>query len=159
MVPSVLEALHDAGVSAWLVGGWGIDALVGEQTRQHRDLDIVFNARGDAEQSAVSALADIGFKFVKREAVPGSDPGCWLSTRLVMADDAGRLVDLHPVEFPLVVASGTEERKFSPQEAFVTGSVSGRPVLCLSAPLQLALHEGYEARDIDREDISRLLPR
>jgi lincosamide nucleotidyltransferase A/C/D/E len=159
VVPSVLEALRAGGVSAWLVGGWGIDALVGEQTRRHRDLDVVFNARSDAEQRAVSALADLGFKFVKREAVPGSDPGCWLSTRLVMADDAGRLVDLHPVEFPLVVASGTDERKFSPQEAFVTGSVSGRPVLCLSAALQLALHEGYEARDIDREDIARLLLR
>jgi hypothetical protein len=156
-VPAVFTALQLAGLSVWLVGGWGIDALLGEQTRRHRDLDVVLEAGRDAEQRAVKALEGLGFKFVKREAVPGSDPGCWLSTRLVLADDAGHLLDLHPVRFPLVVMSGGAERRFSPEDAFVTGSVGGRQVPCLSAPLQFALHEGYEARDIDREDVARLL--
>ena len=40
---AVIEAmtvLRAAGITAWIGGGWGIDALVGEQTRVHRDLDL-----------------------------------------------------------------------------------------------------------------------
>jgi glycosyltransferase involved in cell wall biosynthesis len=157
VVPSVIEALRHAGVTACVVGGWGVDALIGKQTRRHRDLDVVFKSDEDAERRALRALAGLDFKFVKREAVPGADPGCWLATRLVMADDAGRLLDLHPVEFPLIVASGGSERLFTPKDAFVTGIVAEQQVPCLSAQLQLALHEGYEARDYDREDVARLL--
>lgn len=40
-VQAVLAALDAAGVPTWLDGGWGIDALVGRQTRPHSDLDLV----------------------------------------------------------------------------------------------------------------------
>jgi lincosamide nucleotidyltransferase A/C/D/E len=40
-VLEVIDALEGAGVSVWIDGGWGIDALVGEQTRPHDDLDVV----------------------------------------------------------------------------------------------------------------------
>jgi hypothetical protein len=156
-VPAIIQALRRAGLPAWIVGGWGIDALMGKQTRRHRDVDVVIQGDESSEQRAVRALADLGFRFVKREAVPESDPGCWLSTRLVMADDAGRLVDLHPVEFPLVVADEESQRRFTPADAFVTGIVGDQTVPCLSAELQLALHEGYEATDYDRKDVARLL--
>src|SRR5436309_4366094 len=39
-VIEILDALAAAGVRAWLVGGWGIDALVGTQTRDHEDVDV-----------------------------------------------------------------------------------------------------------------------
>jgi len=32
--------LVDQGVGLWVDGGWGVDALLGEQTRPHKDLDI-----------------------------------------------------------------------------------------------------------------------
>jgi lincosamide nucleotidyltransferase A/C/D/E len=47
-VHAVLEALAAAGCPAWIGGGWGVDALVGYQTREHRDLDL----RRDASPSA-----------------------------------------------------------------------------------------------------------
>src|SRR5215218_3443423 len=37
-VLTVLEALDTVGCQYWLEGGWGVDALVGQQTRPHRDL-------------------------------------------------------------------------------------------------------------------------
>ena len=40
-VALVVTALAEAGVAAWLDGGWGVDALLGEQTREHDDLDLV----------------------------------------------------------------------------------------------------------------------
>ena len=37
----VLGVLRSNVVEAWVAGGWGVDALLGEQTREHRDLDIL----------------------------------------------------------------------------------------------------------------------
>ena len=34
-VVEVLEWLEAVGVRAWVDGGWGVDALVGEATRAH----------------------------------------------------------------------------------------------------------------------------
>ena len=62
LVPEVLGALDEAGVEAWLAGGWGVDALLGEQTRPHLDLDLVFDADRDGERRALEALAELGFR-------------------------------------------------------------------------------------------------
>lgn len=43
-VAVVLDRLEDAKIEAWLEGGWGVDALLGKQTRTHDDLDLI-NAR------------------------------------------------------------------------------------------------------------------
>lgn len=42
----VLDALDRAGVSHWVAGGWGVDVLVGIETRPHRDLDLAVDAEG-----------------------------------------------------------------------------------------------------------------
>jgi len=43
-VLAVLAYLIEAGCSVWVAGGWGVDALVGRQTRLHRDLDLALDA-------------------------------------------------------------------------------------------------------------------
>lgn len=43
-VIEVLDCLDAAEVTAWLDGGWGVDALVGSQTRPHSDLDLASRA-------------------------------------------------------------------------------------------------------------------
>jgi lincosamide nucleotidyltransferase A/C/D/E len=40
-VLQLLDWLTDADVEVWLDGGWGVDALVGEQKRPHKDLHLV----------------------------------------------------------------------------------------------------------------------
>ena len=40
-VIEVINALGSASVDVWVHGGWGIDALLGEQTRAHDDLDVI----------------------------------------------------------------------------------------------------------------------
>jgi lincosamide nucleotidyltransferase A/C/D/E len=44
-VEHVLDGLEEAGVRYWLAGGWGVAALVGRQTRAHRDLDLAVDAQ------------------------------------------------------------------------------------------------------------------
>ena len=40
-VVSIHRRLLDNGIQVWLTGGWGIDALLGEQTRPHKGLDVI----------------------------------------------------------------------------------------------------------------------
>ena len=40
-VATIVERLDGARIDAWLDGGWAVDALLGEQTRVHDDLDLI----------------------------------------------------------------------------------------------------------------------
>src|SRR5437588_3662492 len=84
---SVLESLHRAGVRVYIGGGWCVDALLGEQTPQHTDLDISFNAQD--EECAIHCLEEIGFAIVEDQR----------PTRFVMRDMTDRSIDMHPVTF------------------------------------------------------------
>ena len=137
------------------MGGWAADAVLGVQTRDHVDLDVLFEAEPNAEQRAFEALSELGFQLVRREQIPG-----WLPTRIVFSDGGGHLVDLHPVTFPggRVVArtADGETVTLDHADAFTGGTVAGQPVRCLSARLQIAVRSGYEIREIDRRDVERL---
>lgn len=146
-VLDILTVLKDFDI--WIGGGWGIDALVGEQTREHRDLDLMH--RLDEEPAVVAALADAGF-------VETLD---WRPVRFVVTDTTGREIDLHPLTFDAdgsaVQASGTPERPFVyPASCFVTGTIQGSTVPCLSAEQQIYFHQGYQPTDRDLHDMAQL---
>jgi lincosamide nucleotidyltransferase A/C/D/E len=151
-VLSIIGALTDSALRVWIDGGWGIDALLGSQTRPHADLDLVIDTADCVE--AQSALAGLGFRHD-----PSARPG--LPARLVLRDGGGRRVDLHPVTFDdhgngwqrlshgawgLYPADGLSGR----------GVVGGRAVGCLTPELQLRHHLGYPPREADRHDVGLL---
>src|SRR5260221_13746165 len=37
----LLDLFAGRGIHVWLEGGWGVDALLGEQIREHDDVDLV----------------------------------------------------------------------------------------------------------------------
>ena len=82
-----LDLMDQHEVGTWLDGGWGVDALLGQQTRPHEDLDIVVEQRH--LDTAVAALRKLGF-----ESVPRDDTRPW---NFVLGDNAGHLVDFHVV--------------------------------------------------------------
>jgi lincosamide nucleotidyltransferase A/C/D/E len=140
-VLSVLERV-------WVAGGWGVDALVGEQTRAHRDLDLALDA--DHEATVLAALAGLGYAIETD----------WRPARLELAAPGARWVDLHPVRFD---ASGHGRQAdldgggFDyPPECFVTGVIDGITIPCLSVAQQLRFRQGYELRDVDHHDIALL---
>lgn len=59
-VLAVLGELRSAGCRVWIGGGWGVDALIGRQTRVHRDLDLAVNA--EDELAAVGVLERRGYR-------------------------------------------------------------------------------------------------
>ncbi|MFE6333568.1 nucleotidyltransferase domain-containing protein [Streptomyces sp. NPDC057798] len=148
-VLSVLALLRRAEADVWIGGGWGIDALVGEQTRGHRDLDLMH--RQDQEAAVVAALRAAGFV---------ESLNC-RPIRFVVAAADGREIDLHPLVFgddgSAVQASPEPERPFRyPASCFVTGTIEGTSVPCLSAEQQVYFHQGYEPTDRDRRDMAQL---
>lgn len=150
-VLSVLSLLRkaQADIEIWIGGGWGIDALVGEQSRDHRDLDLMH--RQEQEAAVVAALADAGFE----ETLD------WRPVRFVVTAPDGREIDLHPLVFAedgaATQASLDPSRPFVyPASAFVTGRIGGKPVPCLSAEQQVHFHQGYEPTDRDRHDMALL---
>lgn len=148
-VLSVLRLLRQAEADIWIGGGWGIDALIGEQSRDHRDLDLMH--RQDQEAAVVAALSEQGF----------AESLDWRPVRFVVTDAAGRAIDLHPLIFnddgSAEQASPVPERPFLyPSSCFVSGTIGGVAVPCLSAAQQVYFHQGYEPSDRDRHDMAQL---
>ncbi len=50
VIKAVVNALGAAGISAWLFGGWGLDARIGRITREHGDVEF-WVERTDAGRS------------------------------------------------------------------------------------------------------------
>jgi lincosamide nucleotidyltransferase A/C/D/E len=152
---SVLEAittLQNAGVRVWLDGGWGVDALVGEQTREHDDLDCVI-ALSDAG-IARDALAAVGFAVTLDE----------LPTRFVVRDRSDRRVDFHTVTFDATGAAiqQLQDGTLAPYPAegfFGFGQVAGVRVACLTAAVQSLHHLGYDPDQKDHHDMGLLADR
>lgn len=129
----VLGTLDRAGVGAVVMGGWGVDALVGKQQRPHRDLDLILD-HGDLD-TALTALHGLGFQEWFRNPTPV--PFVEHSKQgdvVVMRDAAMRVVDLHPMCLTVLGAS------------VATGSIEGREVKCVSASLQVEAHTGNRIR-------------
>lgn len=129
----VLGTLDEAEVGTVVMGGWGVDALVGEQQRAHRDLDLILD-HGDFE-TALITLSGLGFEewFRNPSPAPFGEHGIEGDV-VVMRNTAMQVVDLHPM---CLTALGT---------SMATGSIDGREVKCVSASLQVEAHTGYRIR-------------
>lgn len=149
-VLAVLGACDRAEIEVWLDGGWGVDALLGQQHRPHSDVDIIVPL--DDINRLLLALRPLGYAMAES----------YLPTRAVLRNTDGRQIDLHPIAFDdhgngwqaQANPDGSDCRY--PAEGFVTGAITGHVVPCLNADVQLAHHMGYEPRPHDRDDMRRL---
>lgn len=147
-VLAVISILGSAGLRCWVGGGWGVDALVGRQTRPHRDLDLALDA--DQLDRAVALLAGLGY-------AAETD---WLPVRLELAAAGGRWVDLHPVVLDVHGngrQAGPDGTSFDyPAADLVSGALDGHQLPCLSAARQAVFHQGYPPRPTDLHDLAVL---
>ena len=142
--------LERLGVNIWIDGGWCVDALLGEQSRPHKDLDIAI------QQKEVSKLRDAlierGYKDIKMEIARD-----W---NFVLGDEHGRDIDVH-----VIVLDGQGDGIYGPPEngekypaASLTGSgqIEGRTVRCISPEWMVKFHSGYQLQEKDFRDVSAL---
>lgn len=147
-VLEVLDAVRSVGCRFWLEGGWGVDALVGRQTRPHRDVDVDFDA--DYEDALLEVLSGMGYAIETD----------WRPNRVELAASGGRWVDLHP----LVIDDQGNARQAAlnggwhefPSAWFTSGTLGGVAVPCVSEEAQRIFHSGYELRPIDLLDLAEL---
>jgi lincosamide nucleotidyltransferase A/C/D/E len=156
-VLEVLDWLDMAGIEVWVDGGWGVDALLREETRLHSDLDLALTR--DELERARKALEERGFEHDTK-----MEPG--LPARLVMRNPAGRQVDFHPLIFDhsgdgwqQLSESGRAWGLYPANDLGATGVIAGRRVRCLGPILQLRFRLGYEWSERDEHDIGRLIER
>jgi lincosamide nucleotidyltransferase A/C/D/E len=149
----LLELLERSGVTIWLDGGWGVDALLEQQTRDHDDLDVV------VELADVPALTET-LVAAGYEQVAGEAPKSF-----VLVDARGRQVDVHPVVFDDARGGGVykmdDGREWVyPASGFAgRGRVAGRAVRCLTPEVQVLVHDGYELTDKDYRELYLLYRR
>ena len=149
-VISLYTELENLGITIWIDGGWAVDALLGEQSRPHQDLDIAI------EQKDVLKLRQFlearGYKEIKLE-----DARAW---NFVLGDKNGREIDVH-----VIVMDDKGNRQYGPAEnnemypaaaLTGTGSIDRRKVRCLSPEWSVKFHSGYTLREKDFRDVSAL---
>ncbi|HEV2414025.1 MAG TPA: aminoglycoside nucleotidyltransferase [Candidatus Dormibacteraeota bacterium] len=143
-VLEVLERLEARGLTVWLNGGWGVDALLGHQTREHDDLDITISATDRRTYS--SLMAELGFTAFRVD-----NDFNW-----VLVDSRERLVDVHLVDFSETRQDDQGAQIYGPAGLpFEVGSlegrgkISGRNVRCETADFQVRGHTRYAP---DRQD-------
>jgi lincosamide nucleotidyltransferase A/C/D/E len=146
-VLELLAVLESGGVRATLDGGWGVDALLGRETRAHEDLDLVV-ALSDAPR-IFEALRPLGFALHEDH----------LPVRFVLRR-IGEQIDFHTVTFD-AEGGGVQPQPSGgsfryPPEGFVTGRVRGVSVPCIWAPVQVLCHLGYEPTEKDARDVLQL---
>lgn len=149
-VVELLRLFEAKGVSPWVDGGWGVDALLGYQSRPHADLDIVIPK--SSVSTAGEVLSAAGFTVLRD----------WLPIALAMRHEDGREVDLHPVT---PTEDGGGDQQLLPSEpafhydAPTTGVIDGTQVTCVDASTQLRADLGYESQPEDHADVEALATR
>ena len=149
-VVDLYAALQKQRIKIWIDGGWGVDALLEEQTRSHSDLDIAI------EQKDVPALRQLlegrGYRDVKLEIARP-----W---NFVLGDASGREIDVHVIvldEKGDGLYGPAEKREMYPAASLTgSGKIEGRTVRCISAEWMVKFHSGYPLKEKDFRDVSAL---
>jgi len=148
VVVQLMQLFEHHGIDVVVDGGWGVDALLGEQTRSHGDLDIALQHKDVPKLRAL--LEAHGYRDVPRDDtrdcnfVMGNDQGHEVDFHSYTFDAHGKLV--FGVEYPLRSLTGT-------------GSIQGYRVKCISAEWMVKFHSGYELDENDYRDVSALCER
>jgi lincosamide nucleotidyltransferase A/C/D/E len=148
IVVQLIQLFEQHGIEVFVDGGWGVDALLGEQTRSHGDLDIALQHRDVPKLRAL--LEAYGYRDVSRDDTRDCN--------FVMGDDQGHQVDFHSYTFDAhgMLVFGIAY----PLESLTgTGSIQGYPIKCISAEWMVKFHSGYELDENDYSDVSALCER
>jgi lincosamide nucleotidyltransferase A/C/D/E len=152
-VKELYLALERVGVLIWIDGGWGVDALLGRQTRGHADLDIALQAHDVARFRTL--LDGLGFRDVPRD-----DTSSW---NFVMADPAERKIDVHVISFDENgngILGPPELGNAYPAGALDgAGVVEGLNVRCVTPEFMVKFRTGYVPRPSDYADVKLLCDR
>jgi lincosamide nucleotidyltransferase A/C/D/E len=145
---ALVRLIEAHGITVWVDGGWGVDALLGAQTRPHRDLDIAISHHDVPGLRAI--LESRGFTDVPRDDTRDSN--------FVIGDDRGLQVDVHSFLFD---ADGRNIYGCAyPAESLTgAGTIDGQAVRCISPEWIVRFHTGYAVDSDDYRDVRAICSR
>lgn len=147
-VVELVQLLEQNEIEVYVDGGWGVDALLGEQTRKHGDLDIA------TPHKFVPKIRELltarGYKEIARDDTRDCN--------FVLGDDNGHEIDVHSYTFD------TNGRNiygvaYEPRHLTGIGSINSYQVKCIPADVMIGFHSGYELDEDDFHDVNALCKR
>lgn len=149
-VVELYTELEKRGIEIRIDGGWAVDALLGEQTRPHEDVDIVIESKDVAGLRAF--LEERGYRDVPRD-----DTTPW---NFVLGDDNGRLVDIHVITLDALgngIYGPAEMGIMYPASSLTgVGVIGGQSVRCIGVQDLIQFHLGYAFDENDVRDVVAL---
>ena len=144
-VLKIVQLLNQNGIEVIIDGGWGVDALLGEQTRPHEDLDVA------VEHKDVPRIRELFAELGYEELIRDDSREC----NFVLGDKNGRLIDFHSCTFD---SSG--KNIFGVEYPYESlqgkGSINGVMVRCIPPAWMVKFHTGYELDENDFNDVNFL---
>ncbi len=146
----IYQKLKERHIKIWLDGGWGVDALMGGQTRPHGDLDLVVEKKN--LEKLVQILRNLGYA-----EMPRNDTRAW---NFVFCDKKGNEIDIHVITINIngdgIYGPPENEEAYPAQSLTGTGSINGIEVRCLTPEYQVHNHTGYKLKEKDYKDVKGL---
>jgi lincosamide nucleotidyltransferase A/C/D/E len=139
--------LKNLGIKIWIDGGWGVDALLGKQTRFHKDLDIVIQKKDIPDFRRLLKAQE--YKEIKLDIARPHN--------FVLADDCNHEIDVH-----VIALNDNGDGIYGPienGEMFPAASLTGKgkignlEVNCISPEYVVIFHSGFELKEKDCKDI------
>ena len=140
-----LEICEQNGIEIIIDGGWGVDALLGKQTRIHEDLDIALQHKYVPQLRRL--LEAKGYKDIPRDDTR--------ECNFVMGDNKGHEIDFHSYTFD---AEGNNifGVKYPLESLTGVGRINGHSVKCISPEWMVKFHTGYKLDENDYRDVRAL---
>jgi lincosamide nucleotidyltransferase A/C/D/E len=144
-VVELLKLFEKHHITVWVDGGWGVDALLEEQTRLHNDLDLALTHQDVPALRAL--LSKRGYTEVPRD-------DSW-ECNFVLRDAHGHEVDLHSCTFD---SDGNNIFGVAyPFDSWTgNGVILGYPVKCIEPNWLVKFHTGYKLDENDYHDVKLL---
>jgi lincosamide nucleotidyltransferase A/C/D/E len=156
---TVYELLEQNGVRCWVVGGWGVDALLGRVTREHKDLDLLVQVADLPRYAEIVRSHGFDRKLEWSENQPIDVDGVHFDSAFVDAHRDGREIDVHVIDVDnegAVVLFHTDPWPLPADTVSGVGTIEGLTVRCVSRAAQLAMHSSYDLPEKHRDDVHLL---
>jgi lincosamide nucleotidyltransferase A/C/D/E len=161
-VINIYQSLSANDIQIWLTGGWGIDALLREQTRPHKDLDLIVLVDDVVRMRDLLGRDGYGLKELWSENSWVVDAhGTEIPTAFVLQDAEGREIDVHAMRLDdqgqgIPAWADDEALVFTKKTLAGEGVIDGLAVRCLSPEMQMLCHTGYDLPNEQVRDLKLL---
>jgi len=145
----IITYAEENGINIWLDGGWGVDALLEEETRTHNDIDLFVEENNG--KKFIDIIKEKGFAEIK-EAYTTPSHTVWKDTK-------DRIIDLHIFKFNEQGNIVFEGETYTSNVFSGIGKIGNKMVRCIDAKNQVLFHLGYDYDENDIHDVKLLCER